>query len=373
MSGPESDDITERSTPFHRVRGRGSDGNPANRFDGIRLHVLGETLDADARERPAGAQIPTEVRPDASRRIINHVDSPDIHFSWTVNPYRGCEHGCVYCYARPTHEQLGFSCGLDFETKIVAKHDAPSMLARELDAPGWQGEPIVMSGVTDPYQPVERELRITRACLEAMAARAQPVSMITKNSLIERDADLLAELASLGAARAAVSITTLDPRLARSMEPRACAPRARLRAIETLARSGVPVAVMAAPVAPGLNDHEIPAILTAARDSGATSAGWVLLRLPHQVKELFLDWLARELPERASRVESAIRAARGGKLYDASPFARQRGSGERVEQIGRTFDLFSKRLGLADARETLSSEAFHSRRRERDRQGWLFG
>lgn len=373
MIGP--DDQTSASVPHHRVRGRGSGVNPANRYVGLSLSVLGETLDDDARTNPNGAQVRTQILTDATRRIINRVDnaaSPDIPFTWTINPYRGCEHGCTYCYARPYHEQLGFSCGLDFETKIVAKRDAPAMLARELDAHGWTGQPIVMSGVTDPYQPVERELRITRGCLEVMAERAQPVSLITKNSLIVRDVDLLAELAKVRAASAALSVTTLDPRLARSMEPRACAPMARLRAIETLANAGVPVMVMVAPIAPGLNDHEIPSILSAVKDAGASGANWVLLRLPHQVRDVFLDWLAREWPDRAARVESAIRESRDGRLSDPKQFSRHRGSGVRAEQIARTFEVFARRHGLDGHPPPLSSEAFNARRRQRDDQGWLF-
>lgn len=352
-----------RLEPVSEVRGRGTPINPGNRFERVRLSVLGEFLDEEAAERereglPAARQLATTVYRDESRSIINRVDSPDLHFNWTINPYRGCEHGCVYCYARPTHETLGFSCGLDFETKIVAKMDAPEMLARELDAARWNGEPIVMSGVTDPYQPVERRLRITRRCLEAMTERFQPVSIVTKNRLVTRDIDLLARLANVGAAGVGISLTTLDASLAASMEPRASAPRDRLAAMRELSNAGIPVTVMTAPIVPGLNDHEIPALLEAAKEAGASGAGFILLRLPHQVKGVFLDWLERERPERAGRVERAVRETRGGELSDARWTSRFRGEGVRAAQIKATFDMFARRLGLAEGRSRLSSEAF---------------
>jgi DNA repair photolyase len=345
--------------------------NPGNRFEGVRLHVLGEELDRDRAERPGGRQVSTEVLPDRTRTIINRVESPDVGFNWTVNPYRGCEHGCIYCYARPGHEMLGMSCGLDFETKIMAKHDAPALLRKELSRESWRGEPIIVSGVTDPYQPIEQELRITRGVLEVMAEFRQPVSLITKNRLITRDVDVLSDLARDSAAAAAVSITSLDNRLASNMEPRASAPRERLAAVSALAAAGVPVSVMVAPVVPGLNDEEIPAILKAASEAGASSAGWILLRLPWQIKALFLEWLARHYPERAGKVEGLIREARGGKLYDARPKVRFRGEGERAAQIGATFDVFARRYGLRGRRAGggLSSAAFAERRARRGQMG----
>ncbi len=348
-----------------RVRGRGAGLNPGNRFEGVRLHVLGEELDREARERPGGRQVATQVLRDRTRSIINRVDSPDVGFNWTINPYRGCEHGCIYCYARPTHETLGMSCGLDFETKIMAKHDAPALLRKELQRESWGGEPIIVSGVTDPYQPIEADLRLTRACLEVMTEFRQPVSLITKNRLITRDVDLLSDLARDSAASAAVSITTLDNRLAAKMEPRASAPRERLEAVERLAAAGVPVSVMVAPVVPGLNDHELPAILKAAAEAGASGAGWILLRLPWQIKALFLEWLERHYPQRAGKVEALIREARGGKLYDATARVRFRGEGERAEQLGATFKVFARRYGLERHRTGgLSSAAFLKRRSE---------
>lgn len=310
------------------------------------MHVLGEALDEAAREAPGGRQARTEVFCDSTRTVLNEIDSPDLPFRWTLNPYRGCEHGCVYCYARPWHEQLGLSCGLDFETKIFAKPDAPNLLRRELLKPRWKGEPVVLSGVTDPYQPIEEKLRITRRCLEVFAEFGHPVSVITKNRLVTRDIDLLGELASGGLAQASVSLTTLDNRLARAMEPRASSPGARLKAIEALASAGVPVRVMTAPIIPGLNDHELPALLQAAADAGAQGAGFVLLRLAHQLKALFLDWLEREFPDRAGKVESLLRQCRDGALNDPRYGTRFRGEGPIAEQIAQTFRVFTRRYGL---------------------------
>lgn len=361
-----ADHETIDGLPTGPVRGRGAGVNPGNRFETTRLSVLGEFLDAQREEHPDGVQVKTTVLRDASRSIINPVDSPDIGFRWSVNPYRGCEHGCVYCYARPSHEALGMSCGLDFETKIVAKMEAPAMLATELDHPRWRGESIVMSGVTDPYQPIERRLRVTRGCLEVMAERRQPVSIVTKNALILRDLDLLADLARDNAGRAAISLTTLDPEVARKMEPRASTPARRLEAIRELSRAGVPVAVLTAPIVPGLTDHEIPALLEAARDAGATSAGWILLRLPWQIKEVFFDWARREFPLRASKIDAAIRDTRDGELYQTQWRIRQRGTGERAEQIDQTFKVFAKRFGLERPREHMSAEAFLRRREQRE-------
>lgn len=329
-----------------RVRGRGAGVNPGNRFESIRLHVLGEHLDEQAEEHPDGRQVTTTIYDDHTRSIINRVDSPDLPFSWTVNPYRGCEHGCMYCYARPTHEMLGWSCGLDFETKILAKREAPALLEEALLKPSWRGEPIMMSGVTDPYQPIEADLRITRGCLEVCARLGQPVSLITKNRLMARDLDLIAELASRELTRCVVSLTTLDNRLASEMEPRASSPSARLELITRLHEAGVPVIVMTAPIIPGLNDHEIPALLKAAADAGAASAGYIMLRLPHQVKAVFLEWLERTRPLAAQRVEASLRGVRGGNLSDARFGVRFKGEGPRAEHLARTFDVFKRRYGL---------------------------
>ena len=346
--------------PTGRPRGRGAGLNPANRYEPLSLHVLGEEYDRLAEETDEAAKVRTVVYRDASRSILNRVDpnSADIGFNWTINPYRGCEHGCIYCYARPDHERLGMSCGLDFETQIFAKPEAPQMLEKALASPKWQGEPIVMAGVTDPYQPIERKLRITRGCLEVMARCGQPVSFVTKNRLVRRDLDLLSQLAGAGAARVAVSITTLDASLAAKMEPRAASPRERLETVRVLSEAGVPTLVMVAPIVPGLTDRETPAILEAAAEAGASGASYVLLRLPHQIKALFLDWLKREFPDRASRVESLIRQTRGGQLYDSRFGVRQRGEGPVAEQIRQQFQVFARRYGLSGRLEPLSSDAF---------------
>lgn len=357
--------------PDGAVRGRGAALNPGNRFVGDpkrgivrRLHVLGEHLDAVARERNeegcalGGRQVQTEVRPDATRRIINRVDSPDVPFNWSINPYRGCEHGCIYCYARPDHERLGYSSGLDFETRLVAKLDAPRLLRRELANPKWKGETIVFSGVTDCYQPIEREYRITRDCLEVIAECRQPVGIITKNKLVLRDLDLLQELARHRAVRVGLSITTLDNRLASKMEPRASSPSERLETLSALRDAGVQTFAMIAPIIPGLNDREIPSLLKAVSQAGAQTAGYILLRLPHQIKAMFLDWLARCYPDRAHHVESLLRQVRGGALYDPAFGVRQRGRGPIAAQINTLFDAFSKRCGLDGTLDSLNGKAF---------------
>lgn len=354
-----------------RARGRGAQLNPGNRFEDVRLHVLGEHMDEIAAEMPDGRRVMTQVFKDHSRTLINRVDSPDLPFHWTVNPYRGCEHGCIYCYARPGHEYLGLSCGLDFETKIAAKFDAPELLAHELAKKSWQGETIVFSGVTDCYQPIEAKLRITRRCMELCAELAQPVSIVTKNALVTRDTDVLSELAKHGAAHVAISITTLDNRLASAMEPRASSPRERLKAIRTLTDAGVPVQVMTAPIIPALNESEIPALLEAAKEAGAVGAGYTMLRLPHQIKALFLDWLAREFPQRAGHVEAALRDVRDGELYQAEFGERMRGSGPRAEQIGKMFKVFKRRAGLERVWTGLSSAEFVRRREARAAGGQM--
>ncbi len=345
--------------PVLNVRGRGQETNPASRFDRTRTEPeLLDTFDTspdpedpDAVFQPA--PVSTRVYRDHARTALNPVDSPDIGFHWTINPYRGCAHGCSYCYARPTHEYLGLSAGLDFETRIYAKLDAPDLLRRELLRPAWKGEPIVVSGVTDPYQPAERRLGITRRILAVCAELRQPVGLITKNQLILRDLDLLADLARPSPetggrplVHAAISITSLDPHLAGTMEPRASSPRARLRAVERLAGAGVPVMVMTAPIIPGLNDREIPALLRAAAEHGAGGAAYVLLRLPHGLKDLFPAWLERHFPDRAGKVLSLLGQCHGGALYNPEFHARGRGHGPIAEQIAQLFALHARRNGL---------------------------
>jgi DNA repair photolyase len=295
----------------------------------------------------AAVNVPVEVIPDHTKTIINHVaPTSDVPFDWTVNPYRGCEHGCIYCFARPYHEYLGYSCGLDFETKIVAKFDAAELLKRELASPRWGGEPIVMSAITDIYQPLEHKLGIARQCLHVMADCGQAVSTMTKGALVLRDIDLWQKLGAMNAGRVTVTIVTLDDELAKKLEPRAAAPMRRLHMLRELVKAKVPVHVNIAPVIPGLTDTELPTIMQAIADAGATRASWVLLRLPYQLKDLFLDWLDRSVhPSRAKHIESLIRQSRGGKLYNATK-NRHRGKGKIVEQLAQTFDVFARKFGL---------------------------
>jgi DNA repair photolyase len=335
-----------------QIRGRGAATNPANRFD--RLAYL---PDAEARD-PDDPGPRTQFLRDHSRTIIARNDSPDVGFDFSVNPYRGCEHGCSYCFARPTHEFLGFSAGLDFETRILVKEDAPELLRRELTSRRWKPAPLSMSGVTDPYQPVERRLQLTRRCLEVLSEFRNPVVIVTKNHLVARDADLLAELASHQAAMVALSVTTLDPALQRVMEPRTSTPARRLAAMESLARAGVPVAVMAAPMIPGLTDHELPAILKAAAAAGARYAGLVPLRLPLGVAGLFEQWLEVHVPERRSKVLGRIREMRGGKLNDARFGSRMRGEGVYAQHLRALFHAGCRRAGLSADWPELSVAAF---------------
>ncbi len=283
----------------------------------------------------------------------------DVPFDWTVNPYRGCEHGCILTrFARPYHEYLGFNCGLDFETKLVAKPNAAELLKHELAAPKWKGEQIVMSASTDIYQPIEHKMQIARQCLQVMADCGQPVTTATKAALVLRDTDLWSRLAEMNAGRVTITLVTLDPDLAQKIEPRASAPVGRLRAIRELTAAGIPVSVNVAPIIPGLTDMELPSILEAVAEAGATRAAWALLRLPYQVKELFLDWLQRSVhPDRARKVESLIRQARGGKLYDASK-NRHRGHGAMTENLKQTFDVFTRKYGLNRDIRPLSTAHF---------------
>jgi DNA repair photolyase len=328
--------------------GRGAPGNPTNRFERIAVEM----------EVPAPDRVETRLLRDESRSIISHNDSPDVGFSASLNPYRGCEHGCIYCYARPTHEYLGFSAGIDFESRILVKEDAPELLRRELSSPKWEPQELVMSGVTDPYQPVERKLEITRRCLAVLAEFRNPVGVITKNELITRDVDHLLELASHGAAAVFISITTLDGELARKMEPRASHPRERLKAIERIAAAGIPVGVMVAPVVPAITDHEIPKILEAAAAAGAQSAGYVMMRLPGAVAGLFEAWLEEHFPDRKDKVLNRVRDLRGGKLYDPRFGSRMRGEGIFADQVKAVFETSRRRYGLDQKKIELSTEAF---------------
>ena len=331
---------------------RGALGNPANRFEAIQL-------ESDADWNPAEDPLPrTQFLRDHSASIMAYNNSPDIGFDASVNPYRGCEHGCVYCYARPTHEYLGFSSGLDFETKIMVKENAAQLLRAELSAKKWQPQIIVMSGVTDCYQPVERKLKLTRGCLEVLAEFRNPVAIITKNALVTRDVDVLADLAKYQAATVCLSITTLDPELRRVMEPRTSPAPARLEAIRQLAAAGIPVSVNVAPIIPGLNDHEIPAILQAAATAGATGAGFTMLRLPHANTELFVQWLETHFPNRKDKVLNQLRTMRDGKLYDAQWGSRMKGHSIFAEQIQRIFTVARRKAGIKNDQPPLSTAAF---------------
>jgi DNA repair photolyase len=332
------------------VRGRGAGTNPANRFEKRSL-----VPDPDEPESPLPR---TQFLRDTSRSVIATNDSPDVGFEASLNPYRGCEHGCAYCYARPFHEFLGYSAGLDFETKILVKEDAPELLREELSSPRWVPKVIALSGVTDAWQPAERRFGLTRRCLEVLSEFRNPVAVVTKNHLVTRDADLLGGLARHGAAAAVLSITTLDPELARRMEPRTSTPVRRLEAIEALARSGVPVGVNVAPVIPGLTDHEIPAILAAAAGRGARFAGHIVLRLPFAVKELFERWLAEHAPDRKERVLHRVREVRGGALNDPRFGSRMRGEGEYAAQVHALFKLGCRKAGLTESFPELSTASF---------------
>jgi len=332
------------------MHGRGASSNPPGRF---------EPRWFESEEDPAAAPAPeTQVFVDATRGIIARNDSPDVGFSQSINPYRGCEHGCSYCFARPSHAFLNLSPGLDFETKIFTKPDAAALLERELARPGYVCSPIALGTNTDPYQPLERRLKITRSILEVLAAHEHPFTIVTKSALVVRDLDLLAPAAERRQTSVHLSITTLDPALAGRMEPRAASPARRLDALRALSGASVPCGVMAAPMIPGLNDHELERILEAAKDAGATSAGWVLLRLPHELKGLFESWLRLHEPTQAEKVLSRIRETRGGGLYDARFGARQRGEGVYASMLARRFAVAAKRLSLDARHEPLDVSRF---------------
>ncbi len=334
------------------IRGRGAANNPANRFERLCYEIDPRLVDDD------GPSPKTQFYRDKTRTILAHNDSPDVGFDTSINPYRGCEHGCVYCYARPTHEYLGLSAGLDFETKILVKEEAPELLRRELLSPRWQPRVISLSGVTDPYQPIERRLGLTRRCLEVLAEFRNPLAIITKNALVTRDVDVLGPLAEYQAAAVFVSVTTLDGELARRMEPRASHPDARLEAIRTLTKANIPVGVMVAPLIPGLNDHEMPAILTAACEAGARYAGYVPLRLPLTVRPIFEQWLSQHFPDRKEKVLGRLRSLRGGPLNDPHFGSRMRGQGTWARLFNDLFHLACQKVGFARGGPALSTAAF---------------
>jgi DNA repair photolyase len=340
------------------IKGRGAAVQPPNPHLSVQLEADLEQVADDEDYLAQLGRPPSEYLPDNSRSIVAENDSPDVGFRYSVNPYRGCSHGCSYCYARPGHEYLGLSAGLDFETKIMVKFRAAELFRDFLARPSWRPELIAFSGVTDCYQPAEREFKITRGCVAVAAECRQPIGIITKNALVTRDLDLLQPLSAHHAARVCFSITTLDAKLARVMEPRTSSPEARLRALRETAAAGVPANVMIGPVIPGLNDSEIPAILTAAREAGAQGAAYVLLKLPATVRDVFRDWLRRHLPDRVERIEGAIRSTRGGRLSDSQFGRRQVGTGNVAQIMADTFDVWHKKLGFAKDSRPLNTAAF---------------
>ena len=329
------------------LKGRGATLNPPGRF----ARALSQAVDDGWYREATPDSVATEVRAEAARSVISSNDSPDIPFAQSINPYRGCEHGCVYCYARPSHAYVDLSPGLDFETRLFYKADAARLLRAELARPGYRCMPIMLGANTDPYQPVEKRLRVTRDILEVLLQLRHPLTVITKGALVLRDLDLLQEFASLNLVRVTVSLTTLDPELKRTLEPRAASPQARLRVIRALADAGVPVGVLTAPMIPAVNDAELEALLAAAAGAGATRAGYVLLRLPHEVKDLFRAWLEQHLPLRAAHVMSLIRQARDGRDNDPRFGQRMRGSGPWATMLRARFELARKRLGLSGERD----------------------
>lgn len=348
-----------------RRKGRGAAFNPPNRFEKLQFEPLQIERDPGEEFR----SIPTIFYKDTSKTILAKNDSPDIGFTYSINPYRGCEHGCIYCYARPSHEYLGFSAGIDFETKIMVKEDAPELLEETFKKKSWTPQIVCFSRNTDCYQPVERKLQITRRCLEVFLKYRNPVGIITKNALITRDLDILRELNALNLLFVTVSVTSLDDGLIRVMEPRTATPQRRLETIETLASNGIHVCVNVAPIIPGLTDEEMPSILKAASEHGAKFAGYTIVRLSHSIKDLFLDWLQRELPDRAPKVINRIREVRDGDLNDTRWKVRMRGEGEYAKMIKDLFALNCKKFGLNKEEIHLSIEHF---RREPEGQLEIF-
>lgn len=337
-----------------RRRGRGAGVNPSGRFEKFERHVFDDGWNSFEELPP----FKTDVQIEKPRTIITRNDSPDISFDRSINPYRGCEHGCVYCFARPTHSYMGLSAGLDFESKLFAKPDAPRLLEKELAKDGYQPKTIAIGTNTDPYQPIEKEWRIMREVLEVLERHNHPVGIVTKSALVMRDIDILSRMAEKGLAKVALSVTTLDRKLARAMEPRAATPPRRLEAVRALSEAGIPTSVMIGPVIPGLNDAEIERILDSAAAAGAKEAGYVILRLPLEVSSIFKDWLLQHYPDRYRHVMSLVRSMRGGKDYDAEIGKRMKGAGPYAWQIGRRFELAARRLGLNTQRLKLRTDLF---------------
>jgi DNA repair photolyase len=336
-------------------RGRGAGINPSGRFELQSRHVFDDGWDSLESLEP----FKTDVQVERTRTIITRNTSPDISFDRSINPYRGCEHGCVYCYARPSHAYMGLSAGVDFESKLFAKPDAARQLKREISKKGYVPKTIAIGTNTDPYQPIEKDMRIMRQVLEVLAEAKHPVGIVTKSALILRDLDILSQMARDGLVRVALSITTVDRKLARAMEPRASSPTKRLEAMRTLSEAGIPTSVMVAPIIPGLNDFEIERILDSAHNAGAQQAGYVLLRLPREVSPIFRDWLLRHYPDRYRHVMQLIRSMRDGKDYDAEFGKRMSGTGPYAWQISRRFNMACKRLGLSKRSPSPRSDLFN--------------
>jgi DNA repair photolyase len=337
--------------PHTPLNGRGAVSAPAGRFERFGTRTVDDGWLESREDVDDNPRLATKLHIDTTRTVINYIDSPDLGIMRSINPYRGCEHGCIYCFARPTHAYLGFSAGLDFETQIFHKPDAPNILRQELAARNYRPLPITLGSNTDCYQPVERELKITRAIIGVLAETRHPLAIITKSALVLRDIDLLAPMAAQNLAMVNISLTTLDPELARAMEPRAAAPYRRLQTMEILAKAGIPVRVMAAPMIPGLNDMELERILQAARDAGAYDASYTLVRLPWELKTLFEEWLRTHRPNRADRVLSLIRQTHDGKLYNSEFGKRRSGEGPYAELLHRRFAIARKRYGMDNERE----------------------
>ncbi len=348
----------EQAAPRPAPHGRGGTARPPNRFEKTVREDDFSAFEGDDEFLEELRTVPTEFLVDSTQAIISENDSPDIFFRYSLNPYRGCEHGCAYCYARPTHEYLGFNAGIDFESKIVVKDRAPELFRDWLARDRYQPEPIMFSGVTDCYQPAERKFELTRRCLEVASEAGQPVCIVTKNALVVRDLDILSSMAKRNLVHVAISLTSLDPEFTATLEPRTSRPPARLRAMRALSEAGVPVIAMTAPIIPGLNDSEIPKLLEAARDQGASGAAYVLLRLPITVKPVFLDWLQRVCPTKKDRIVHLIQSTRQGKLNSAEFGKRMRGEGLVAEQIRQTFTVFRRKFGLDGPRRELSLEHF---------------
>ncbi|WP_299949430.1 PA0069 family radical SAM protein [Hyphomonas sp. BRH_c22] len=336
-------------------RGRGAVSNQTGRYEPETRHAFDDGWDT---VEEAAARLETTLTQESAKTIITFNKSPDISFDRTINPYRGCEHGCSYCFARPSHAYDGLSAGLDFESRLFFKPNAPELLKRELSRPGYRPRPIALGMNTDAFQPVERDTGLTREVLKILLAYRHPVSLLTKSSLIERDIDIIGPMASMGLARVGVSVTTLDRTLARKMEPRAATPARRLQTIRVLSDAGIPVTVMTAPIIPGLTDHEIESLLEAAAAHGASGAGYVLLRLPYEIKDLFHEWLVAHVPDRAAKVINTIREMRNGRDYDARWFERGTGRGPVAQMIGQRFARETKRLGLDTPRPDLRTDLF---------------